>query len=253
MARMIGEVSIERTLGDIPVVARFVGEDVIFDKPQYITSGCTTWFDGIANAGFDNPHNPTATTWKDIITGNLATFQGSVHFQNYGVYFGGTATPTDRIDFVGGYLGQGGFTIFNSHIIASGTLASYQRFYAESLYPTLYIHTGSGQANSYGFFAMGKDMAFEPKLTPPRGTMCYTAVRWTGVGKPAELFYNGNKVGEVLNVTQQPPDIATKYIGGRLDNSRTMHGTIFEHMTFDRALTNDEILHNYLISKKRYG
>jgi len=78
-----------------------------------------------------------------------------------------------------------------------------------------------------------------------------TAIRFSGSGS-IDLFYNGILTATMLNVTEFPAPVTTMYIGCREEDDRAFSGEIYEHLVYDIPLSNDEIYHNFLVSKQRY-
>ena len=238
--RAIGEKPIVgRHIGENRIVGRYAGEEVVF--LDYIAAGLLHRFDGINNEA-TGVHNPAATTWTDLVTGVQATMQ-NVAWQDFGVEFSQT---TSKVFYSGQNVQE--YTIFSTHKVASLT-GSHPRFFAESPYPSLYLHSNNGYA--YAFYGQGKDTFFSPRTTPPTGQLMQAAIRFGGTGV-VELFLNGSYAGAITSVTAYPSPVSTMYIGSRAANDRALTGSIYEHLVYDRALSDAEIQHNFLVSKSRY-
>lgn len=79
----------EITYDDIPaeVTAR-EGALIPLDAASYIQTGLMGHFDAIRNAGIDQPHNPSATEWKNLVSGYPdAEFVGNVGYWRNGYSF----------------------------------------------------------------------------------------------------------------------------------------------------------------------
>ena len=216
--------------------------------PKHITEGLAHHFDFKDNEATGN-YNPAAAGWVDLITGTVTTLQNTTWGD--GLEFRSTSSKCfySGVDVVR-------YTITNTHKVRA-LAGSHPRIFGENPYPTLYMHSGADFGYKYGFFAQGKDAVIPPGHTPPVNTLVQATLRFTGTiaqggTGTVELFFNGVKVGELTGVTQNPASVATKYLGSRSANDRTLQGSFFEHLVYTRALTDDEIYNNYLASKHRY-
>ena len=79
----------EITYDDIPAeVTNRVGALIPLDAVAYIQTGLMGHFDAIRNVGIDQPHNPTATEWKNLASGYPdAEFIGNVGHWRSGYSF----------------------------------------------------------------------------------------------------------------------------------------------------------------------
>ncbi len=79
----------EITYDDIPAeVTNRVGALIPLDAVAYIQSGLMGHFDAIRNVGINQPHNPTATEWKNLVSGYPdAEFVGNVGYWRSGYSF----------------------------------------------------------------------------------------------------------------------------------------------------------------------
>lgn len=213
--------------------------------PEYVKLGLRHRFDTNNNDG-SGTHNPTTTIWKDLVGGADATLT-DVTWTN-GAELNGN---TSRISYDGIDVRE--YTIFTT--VAIQRTGIYPRIFGENPYPSLYL----SNTNSYifYFYGQGKDRAFLPTSSPSYGNPTTAAIRFTGTVEnggsgTVELFVNGVKAGEVEDVLQYPTPVSPKFLGSRNDNTRTMTGRIFEHLVYDRALSDEEIYNNYLASKHNY-
>ena len=238
-----------RTIGDMPVTARYIGDRHVIGRyigerqvfADYIRQGLLHQFDGKNNTGA-GVFDPNATVWVDLVTGLHATLQNVV-WQNYGVLFSNTASKVF-------YQGQSVrlYTIFSTHKVLAFQ-GAYPRLYGENPYPTLYLSSTLNYA--YGLFDQGKDTYFRPRTTPPLGEAVQTAMRFGDHGT-VELFLNGVLIASIPDVVLFPEPVLTMYIGCRATNDRAFSGEIYEHLVYDRPLSDDEIYHNYLVTRQRY-
>ena len=79
----------EISYDDIPAeVTNRTGALIPLDAVAYIQTGLMGHFDAIRNAGIDQPHNPTATEWKNLASGYPdAEFVGNVGYWRNGYSF----------------------------------------------------------------------------------------------------------------------------------------------------------------------
>ena len=70
---MIGAAAV--AVGAMLPIAAMADAVRIYDVDDYVQDGLVGHFDGIRNAGATEAHNPTATTWKNLVPGQPdATF-----------------------------------------------------------------------------------------------------------------------------------------------------------------------------------
>ena len=237
--RRIGDLVVTaRYIGEQRIIARYVGERQI--SMDYSWRGLLHQFDGKNNTG-KGVHDPYAETWVDLVTGVPATLQ-NVRWKDFGVLFDDVAS---KVFYQGQSVQQ--YTIFNTHKL-SATQDVHPRIFGENPYPTLYLNSGS---NVYRFFAQGKDAYFIPNTFPAIETVIHTAMRFGGTGV-VDLFYDGVFAANVSNVALYPEPVSTMYIGCRAENDRAFSGEIYEHLVYDRPLSDAEIYRNFLISNQRY-
>ena len=221
-------------------------------KVEHIKDGLRRHFDAINNERVGT-HNPSSTNWIDLVGGTSATLQNAIFDSDYGVKFNGTTSKIfyddDEVQVTGAY------TICNTHKINS-IISQHPRIFGENTFPTLYVRTNVSPNNQYGFFAQNKDIHFG---IPPVafGDIVNVALRFSGTISAGgtgtvELFINGVKVSEITSVTANPIHITRKFLGCRSSNDRTLNGSIYDHLLYDRALTDAEIEQNYLASKELY-
>ena len=81
----------EITYDDIPAeVTNRTGALIPLDAVSYIQNGLMGHFDAIRNVGLDQPHNPTATEWKNLVSGYPdAAFSANAGYwrSGYSFYF----------------------------------------------------------------------------------------------------------------------------------------------------------------------
>jgi len=239
--RAIGDKNvIGRYVGDKQVIARYIGDKMVF--ADYITDGLIHRFDAIDNMGTGD-FVPDANVWTDLVSGIQATMQNISRYNN-APHFNASNSKI----FYSGQSVQA-YTIINTHTILSLS-GTHPRIFGENPYPTLYLHSGNNY--SYGLYAHGADAPFTPRIIPPAGNKITVAMRFKGLGNPVELFINGTKAAQI-NVSANAGTTNVQYIGSRSDNTRTLNGVIYEHLVYSRPLEDDEIYHNYLVTKDRYG
>ena len=75
----------EITYDDIPAeVTNRTGALIPLDAVSYIQTGLMGHFDAIRNVGLDQPHDPTATEWKNLVSGypDAAFSANAGHWRN---------------------------------------------------------------------------------------------------------------------------------------------------------------------------
>jgi len=237
-----------RAIGELPVVAwyigarhvisRYVGDELIFE--DYIHEGLLHRFDGRNNTG--EGYDPDSAVWVDLVTGNPATLEDAF-WQDFGVVF---SESDSKVVYSGQSVGQ--YTIFSTHRVLAFQ-GFHPRFFGETPYPTLYLHSNNDFA--YAFFGQGKDTYFSPQIIPPLGSIVQAAVRFGGTGV-IDLFFNGQLVADLTDVTLYPVPVPTMYIGNRATNDRALTGEVYEHLVYNRPLSDAEVLHNFRVSSRRY-
>jgi len=228
-----------RYIGDKHVIGRYIGKQQVFG--DYIHQGLIHHFDGHNNTG-NGTFDPDADVWIDLVTGIQAILQ-NVSWQNYGVSFTSTAS---KVFYSGQNVQQ--YTIFNTHMITD-FIGLHPRVFGENPYPTLYLNSNLNYP--YSLFAQGKDAPFIPSIIPTQGSVMQAAIRFSG-SETVDLFYNGILTANITDVVSYPSPVSTMYIGCREADDRTFTGKIYEHLVYNRALTDDEVYHNYLVSTQRY-
>ena len=238
-----------RTIGAVPVTARYIGQRHVIGRyvgarqifVDFILRGLIHHFDGRNNVG-SGVHDPNADEWVDLVTGATATMQ-DVSWLDFGVRF---ANPTSKVFYQGQSVDN--YTIFNTHKVEDYQ-GLHPRLFGEAPYPTLYLHSTVNYA--YALFGQGKDAFFVPQTVPPIGTLIFTAMRFGSTGV-VDLFCNGVLTASLSNVLLDPAPVPTMYIGCRAANDRAFRGEIYEHLVYNRALSDQEIYHNFLVSNHRY-
>ena len=237
--RTIGENPVAaRYIGARHVISRYVGERLIFR--DYIHDGLLHQFDGINNTG--EGHDPASNVWVDLVSGISATLE-DVFWQDFGVVF---SALTSKVIYSGQSVLQ--YTIFSTHRVAAFQ-GFHPRLFGENPYPSLYLHSNSNYA--YGLYGQGRDTYFVPQTIPPVGEIVQAAIRFGGTGS-VELFFNGVLAASLEGVTLYPSPTPTMYIGCRQTDDRVFSGEIYEHLVYNRPLSDAEIFHNFEVSKRRY-
>ena len=80
----------------------------VYDVDDYVQDGLVVHFDGIRNAGADVAHNASATTWKNLVTGqpDAEFVDDTGNWNADGYYFKGTSTAYAKISSPGVTLGK---------------------------------------------------------------------------------------------------------------------------------------------------
>ena len=227
-----------RYIGAQHVIGRYVGAQRVFI--DYIRQGLIHQFDGKNNTG-NGVYDPEAPTWTDLVTGTQATLE-NVSWQDFGVAFTNVAS---KVFYQGESVQE--YTVLNTHKV-SALQGLHPRLFGENPYPTLYLNSNEGY--SYAFYGQGRDAYFSPRTSPPLNTIVQAALRFGGTGS-VDFFYNGIFTSNLF-VQSNPAPVSTMYLGCRAENDRVLTGEIYEHLVYNRPLSNAEIYHNFLVTKQRY-
>ena len=233
---------------------------------DYIKSGLVLWYDGINNTG--NGHSSSTTTWKDL-SGN----------GNHGTINGISTTPTATSGWGENYLAFDGtndwvsigemnldnFTlevvVLNPEIITTGEqmyicnfeTGGYGLCYNKGTqYPNTLQVRISASANTSSYIKVTS--------SDTQGPLTNVKYSLSGSfnGSQMVLFENGNKnVVNVSGVIKPPSGNTVLAVGVNPYANRRQQGElkgyIYSVRVYNRALTDEEVAHNYAIDKARFG
>ena len=222
-----------------------VAEESVSAK-DYVQDGLVAMWDGIENAGW-GVHDPNATVWKDLVGASEIPLNDAWSFGDNNLYvpmqpYGGSHIP---IIIPTGETGQ-----FDLCFSASGYTANYGWILDGGL--------GLGNASGPCFSSpLGANSDF------PAGTS--TALRfWTESTLEIKRPYaysvsfdgsNGRRItdGVISKFRANTGNFNGVTVFNAYNYNRPVTGRIFNIRLYSRALTADEIAHNYAIDKARFN
>jgi len=228
-----------------PIDKVYKGDEQIFPL-NYIRDGLVLHFDGIDNEG-TGVHNSNATKWIDLI-GGIETILTSVTWTDNALLFNGN---NSRVTYnpLKSTASMPEYTI--SVVAKARKQGTHPRFFAEVQFPTLYAHSSNGYA--YGYYGQGLDTTFKPEIVISENREVVT-IRKRADSRRIELFRNGELLSSVTlsNNGQEAQWKSTQVIGNRDDHTRGLYGEISDLKVYTAALTDEQIMQNYLVDRKRY-
>ena len=221
----------------------------------YIQDGLVLWFDGYANSGTTN-RDYSKNIWKDLSgNNNDVTVSGATWYNNY-LSFDGT---NDYAYKTSGAI----YNISKEHTIEvllkpRKVASSYQSIFNTVnsgtnvlQYGSLWIHetmqigfdTGDGSTtyDTNRFDIRTDDIGKYFLMTSIRNDRNYK-------------LYNKGKFINELNYTfdARTPNPAI-YIGGQSTSTNLFNGEIYSIRVYNKALTEEELLHNYNYDKEKFN
>ena len=210
----------------------------------YITDGLIAMWDGVWNIG-GGKHDPDATVWKDLVGYRDLTLTEYGHFDDNSFYAERNSSVAN-MTFAANYIkpiGGKDFELISAHtegciLVDSGmeggsqkliTFANPYGVIVRSYTPCVYMYGLSGNGGKIKF---NQKMSISSKAEPNYSGIVYVNGQDATVG--SYNHYVGTGGGRFIDV---------KNIGGHLYNIRV----------YNRELTIDEIQHNYLVDKERFG
>ena len=115
-------------------------------------------------------------------------------------------------------------------------------------FPAIYLHS----ANSYrvGLYGHRIDLPYPGQNIPTPGEKTIITVTYSG--GISKLYVNGNFAGE-LATSSLPVSSIEAYLGANAGTARYYKGKIYNFLMYDRALTEEEIEHNVMVDRFRFG
>ena len=198
---------------------------------KYIKDGLILLYDGDNNSEQGNKSD--AVIWKDLIGSNDGVLMGDPVWGSDNLIFDGV---NDRVKFKGDIPQR--YTIISTFYTDPTSTTNYQRIYAETPFPSLYIDRAQ-TPRILGIFGHGVDQRF-----PSSGFSGIVQTAMTFDGTQISLYINGKYVSSVPSTTN-PTSILEAYLGGRAALDRQLKGNIYNFMIYDRVLTPNEIEENH--------
>lgn len=236
-------------------------------KYGYISDNLTLWYDGYANTG--NTHNHTTTTWKDLSgTGYTGTVSGATWYDEYLSFDGvndtvlsnvltSTLLPAEsnrtleiilKINSVP-YSGTNG----NSGVLFGGARYGGMAIFwntntAGKVNIRGYTRTTSETTANFDFFDYPTNILYLTYVNDSTSNLVKTYLNGKFIGsKPSVLgsYTNSSSIGNVgINKAQ----VATSSYTASYTNMN-----VYSARIYTKALTEDEILHNYLYDVEKFN
>ena len=236
---------------------------------DYVQDGLVAMWDGIENAGW-GVHDPSATTWKDLIGSNDALLSGALvpdrcwgnnHFYNNieSVVFTGTPSSAMKAAITSGRLTVQG--LFMPEVRPSSSNMCIFQCSPASVTTDGMIF---GVTNNSSF-ASGNTMSWATnravnKLSPPGWEYIVGntyALSFICDNTTMTSILNGSSVTATrtksLPVDSDLTSFAIFNYNWNAGRSRTLRGKVYNLRLYSRALTAEEIAANYAIDKARFN
>ena len=238
------------------------------DVGAYITNGLVAHFDGIRNAGAVLPHDPAATTWKNLVVdGPDATFSasgGKWSDTRNGFFFDGKEAA--YIDAPGVDIG----TRFTVQLVtdidlslqhtrntegAAGVKGRYPTyFYANKIDLGFFMDNNNSTTSTTLIFKHNQDGKWVTASTRPSIT------GWDGkyvtgiVGDGKSYLVQGTELGNGTDSSGNTSIGATSFSWGGATTSadRAIYGTYHAIRLYNRVLTEDELAWNRMLDEVRF-
>ena len=210
--------------------------------------------DNLAQMYRYNSELNTSSQLFDLIgNGNHGIISNAVFGQD-GLEFNGVNSLVEYNGIITPKYALGG-TLAVEHFL-SGT--SYQPRFIDgtnNTYPGLYLrNTTNGAETDFAFalWAQGKDQALtNPRTSPPNGQLVHVIYMYDGTN--FMLYVNGI-LRNTLPVTVQVASRLKNHIGGSLTTAnRYLKGLVCSVLRFTRALTPQEVMHEFIIDKFEFN
>ena len=217
-------------------------------RDKYIKDGMMAWYDGIKNT--NEGHSYDATTWTDLTGNNLtgATINGTTWTQN-GLLFDGSSNNWVNMNSIL-MPKEDNFTLditFSLNKYTNGTYMVLGQIDTSNLTN----RTGLSYDNSIislqniGNTSTNVNYNYNLKFTEK---INITIVR---NGNTFELWANGNKINEQTSSGAKISQINT--ILGKWGSNHYFNGVIYSLRVYNRNLSNEEVIQNYIIDKIRFA
>ena len=214
----------------------------------YTQDNLVLWLDGYANNGSTRTH--TATTWKDLSgNGNTATLSGPTWYDKY-LYFDGSN------DYA--YKTSASYGISNNKYTLEIIVESEKDDVYQPIFNTVNTGTAVQQymtiwKGKYNYFTLDiTNGSTVSQLSSSSKVVNNTKYKLTAVLNGTNYkLYNGAQLDNSIDVSFIPKMYSSGlYIGG---NSYYFKGKIYSIRVYNKALSEDEIIHNYNYDKQKFN
>lgn len=220
------------------LAAGFINSRAILPPPtarDYVQDGLIAMWDGIENAGW-GVHNPNATEWKDLVGDNDITLVGGV--------FGDTALICNGTQY-GGH---------NDNVV-NGVQIELVANAKQQKRRCWIASTGQSLSSKYSGFVGWYDRGLCFGLyDTARSLTLGTAISYSFAVNSNRTFENNALVATESGKSDLTPQAARGIcvvVGGQMNNP--LKCDIHCLRIYSRALTDEEIAHNYKIDKERFN
>lgn len=221
----------------------------------YIRDGLVAWWDGIWNAGID-AHDANATTWADLTGGDsLVLTNGTLSWTDKSLVLSVAKLKRKMGTLLASALNNGSITVEVCYIASN-------RGYPVKSYPNTQAFEiwRNGTVSMYfrlwgldNIGGMGYGAVVRSATTPPLEHLVYAADSSTG---ECACYLDGAfiRTNSFANPQTVTYDSNTElWIGNSSGESFLFTGMMSALRIYSRALTADEIAHNYAIDRERFG
>lgn len=208
----------------------------------YIQDGLLVWYDGISNTGTDR--STSTTTWKNLAG---SSYDGTITngtWENDNLYLSGSSSgvvSASTISYGTSNTSEAVVKISNTPAFVidmrNSSGVGMQPLYSSNSAATFQIYASASGSSNYALTSYYNTKASFSALLNSNGNKLYT----NGILAASDT------------VTKGMSGSANLYVGRRYSNSSNLKGNVYSVRFYDRVLTEDEIYHNYLIDKERFG
>lgn len=212
--------------------------DTTVSAKSYIQDGLIAMYDGVENAGWGK-HDANATTWKDLVGGN--DFEATAILNEW---------TKDSAVFKGGCGKSQPWNLTNVLTLDVVGKSEQTSFFAFALDGSRHRMFCILPTNNRGFqFANNAPSMFRDWYSK-RWSVTAT---WSAIGATSQnaQFYNGEYAG--INSGTSSWLVQDSAILGYTKAEYAYLGEICCIRAYNRALTAEEIAHNYAVDKERFG
>ena len=242
----------EITYDDIPAeVTNRVGALIPLDAVAYIQTGLMGHFDAIRNVGLDQPHDPTTTEWKNLVSGypDAAFSANAGHWRNgYSFYF------DDSVNH--GYARlKSAMNVGDNIAVQLVTDIDYTK-QATGGYPILFHDFTENEFSVYFNNRSGRTRKLYVKATKFGGSSTPSLNNWDG--KYATVFVNTN-----LQLIAQSTSVSAARSGSRTKTfnyafswfgtgTHNFIGDCHAVRIYNTELTREQLAWNRMLDEVRY-